>query len=272
MYLLIAGIAVRILSNSYINVFQKILTNRGEFSSVINLYSYLGLTILGLFLSPNINFSPEIIKNTLLIGIFGCLGNYFIIKALSCGELSKVAPINSYKPVVGMFFAYFLLNEIPTYIDLLAILLIILGTFLLSGLKFLYNKAFFYRFLALIFSGTEAVFIKKVIVLTDINTAFFYWAFFGLFFSLILGNKHSYSIKKDNIKYQLVLILMIFLMQYSTNYVFSKMNVANALALFQLSTVLSVFLGIKVFSEGKLIKKVLASVIMLIGSIVLILF
>ncbi len=68
------------------------------------------------------------------------------------------------------------------------------------------------------------------------------------------------------------MILAVALMQYSTNYVFSKMNVSYALALFQLSTILSVFLGVNIFNEGKLLKKLIASIIMLIGAVILILF
>ena len=42
----ILGLLTRIFSNSYLNVFQKILTSKGEKSSVINFYTYLGLTLL----------------------------------------------------------------------------------------------------------------------------------------------------------------------------------------------------------------------------------
>ena len=60
-------------------------------------------------------------------------------------------------------------------------------------------------------------------------------------------------------------------MQYSTNYVFSKMNVAYALALFQLSTILSVFLGVNIFKEKGLARKVIASLIMITGAVIIIL-
>ena len=60
-------------------------------------------------------------------------------------------------------------------------------------------------------------------------------------------------------------------MQYSTNYVFSKINVAHALALFQLSTIISIFLGVNIFKEESLIKKLIASIIMIFGATLLIL-
>ena len=271
---LILGIFARIISNSYLNVFQKILTNNAEKPSVINFYTYLGLSIVGFLISSTeIILTNEITINILIMGFLGALGNYFIIKALSCGELSSLAPINSYKPVVALFFGIILLNEIPNLIEIFAILLIILGTLILSNTKFILSKAYFYRILALIFSGTEAIFIKKVILLSSISTAFFFWAIAGLIFSTIfvLFSKHKLKISQPNIKFQLGLIALVGIMQYSTNFVFSKMNVAYALSLFQLSTILSVFLGFNIFQEKDLIRKIIASIIMICGAIILIL-
>lgn len=61
-------------------------------------------------------------------------------------------------------------------------------------------------------------------------------------------------------------------MQYSTNFVFARMNVSYALALFQLSTLLSVFLGVNIFNEKGLKKKIAGSIIMITGAVILILW
>lgn len=266
------GVLTRIFSNSYLNVFQKFLTNKGEFPSVINFYTYFGLVCIGLIICPHPQFSVEILVNLIIMGLLGALGNYFIIKALSCGELSSLAPINSYKPIIALLLGFFLLHEIPDLFSLIGILLIICGTFVLGSNKTLYNKSTFYRFLALIFSGSEAIFIKKIILLTDVPSSFFFWALASFIFTIIfvIFAKHPIKIKKENLKYQLLLILMVTLMQYSTNYVFSRINVAYALALFQLSTILSVFLGINVFKEDGLIRKLIASIIMISGALFII--
>ena len=270
---LIFGILARIFSNSYLNVFQKLLSQKGEFSSVINFYTYLGLTLIAIIFCYNPIFNPEMLPYIFTMGFLGALGNFFIVKALSCGELSTLAPINSYKPIVALIIGIFLLNEYPDLAESVGILLIILGTFILGNSKILFNKASLYRFIALILLGTEAIFIKKVILLSNVNSAFLYWVITGLafatFFALVA--KHPIKIKKKNIKYQLVLILLVAIMQYTTNYVFSKINVAYALALFQLSTIISVFLGVNIFKEKDLVKKLIASTIMLIGATAIIL-
>ena len=273
MIYVLSGIGARIVSNSYLNVFQKILTNDGNKPSVVNFYTYLGLTILGILLIPFIcvQFSTEIVFNFLCMGILGALGNYFIIKALSVGELSSLAPINSYKPVVALIIAYFYLNEVPSLFAILGILFIIFGTYILNKSISSNKLAIFYRVLALIFSGTEAVFIKKIILLTNIPTSFMLWAVSGLIFSLALVIKSKPDKKLPNIKYLLLLILSVAIMQYSTNFVFSKINVSYALALFQLSTLLSVFLGVNIFKEEDLKRKLIASFIMILGAITIIL-
>lgn len=270
---LVIGIFIRIISNSYLNVFQKFLTNKNEHPSIINFYTYLGLTLLAFIICPNPIFTHEILINFVIMGFLGAIGNYFIIKALSCGELSSVAPINSYKPIVALLLGFFLLNEVPRLEALLGILFIITGTVILAKRNLVYSKATLYRIIALIFSGSEAIFIKKIILLSDIPSSFLYWALASLIFTFIFAiiSKHPIKINKLNIKHQIYLIISVALMQYSTNYVFEKMNVAYALALFQLSTILSVFLGVNIFKEKEFLRKILASIIMLIGATIIIL-
>ena len=129
------------------------------------------------------------------------------------------------------------------------------------------------RFIALFLLGTEAIFIKKVILLSNINSTFLYWVSTGLIFALIFAllSKHPIKVQKQNIPIQLALILAVALMQYTTNYVFSQINVAYALALFQLSSIVSVFLGVNIFEEKGLTKKLIASFIMLLGATIIIL-
>ncbi len=268
------GILIRIVSNSYLNVFQKFLTNYGQKSSVVNFYTYFGLFLISLFFINQISFNFDLFLNFLIMGLLGGLGNYFIIKALSIGELSSLAPINSYKPVVSLIFGIIFLKEIPSLSALFGIFFIILGTYFILGKnKTSINKlAIFYRILALIFSGTEAIFIKRIILMTNVFNSFILWALSGFIFSLVflLLSKNKPIIK--SYKYQILLIIAVAIMQYSTNFVFSKINVSYALAFFQLSTILSVFLGVNIFKEKDLKNKIVGSLIMIFGAICIILY
>ncbi len=275
MLLTITGILARILSNSYLNVFQKILTTKGQKSSVINFYTYLGLSLFCLFFINQIHFNSIILFNTLIMGFLGALGNYFIIKALSEGDLSAIAPINSYKPIIAILVGFIYLHEVPSINALLGILLIIIGTYFVLGQKSngeqISKRAIFYRVLALIFSGTEAIFIKKIILLTGITNTFILWCLFGWLFSSIFVVVSRNKLIIKSIKNQILLILAVGIMQYSTNFVFANMNVSYALAIFQLSTILSVFLGANIFKESNIKKKLIGSTIMAIGAVIIIL-
>ncbi|MEP1953332.1 MAG: EamA family transporter, partial [Algoriphagus sp.] len=67
------------------------------------------------------------------------------------------------------------------------------------------------------------------------------------------------------------LVVCIGTMQLSTNFVFEKMDVGYALSLFQLSILVSVLLGYRVFQEKDIKKKIIGSAIMIAGSVMIIL-
>lgn len=74
-----------------------------------------------------------------------------------------------------------------------------------------------------------------------------------------------------SIKQFLLLVISIGIMQYTTNYTFDHLPVGYALSLFQLSIIVSVLLGHKIFKEQDIRKKLIGSMIMIIGSVLIIL-
>jgi hypothetical protein len=61
--------------------------------------------------------------------------------------------------------------------------------------------------------------------------------------------------------------LLVFVMQYVTLVLLSQMLLAYALALFQLGMVLQVFLGYQFFQEQHIIRRLIACLVMMLGSI-----
>jgi len=129
-----------------------------------------------------------------------------------------------------------------------------------------------------VLTAIEAIFIKKVILYSSTAISFYFWCWFGALFSFLLLFFFRISIRAEmrhihlpHIPLYGYLILCIGTMQYTTNYVFSHMNVGYALALFQLSTLVSIILGYKIFQESNIRKKLVGSVIMIIGSVLIIL-
>ena len=268
------AIIIRILTNSMSNVFQKKLSLEGEKPVVVNFINYLILSIFSIpliFLADipitNINF----IIYALLGGLTGVICNCFMVLALKRGELSVLGPINSYKAIIGLIFGMIILHEFPNIFGLIGIALIILGSyFILETPKAFLKKDIQYRIYALIFSAIEAVFIKKVIILSSITTSFITSSFLGAVFSFIIMSIFSEKdIKIPSKKHLIIYILTAIcfgLMTFTTAYVFKYINVGYALSLFQLSIIINVILGYKLFNEKNLLKKLIGSLIILIGS------
>lgn len=278
--MLLITLFLRILSNPLANVLQKELTKQYS-TFFVNAITYGGLFILMLPFIFNLSLNPQILFYGLLGGLLGALGNAFLIKALSIGDLSVLGPINSYKPVVAMFLGIFILKELPSMFCVLAVLLIILGSYFIFdtieekfSFKLFLRKDIQYRFYALFLTAVEALIIKQIIILSNIKTAFIFWCMFGFIFSVIFlfirKEKISILHKKSNLLF-LFLILLFGLMQITTNYIFNNMNVSYALALFQLSTIINVIFGYKFFKEKHIVRKLIGTIIMIIGATIIIL-
>jgi len=283
------AVLLRIFSNPLGNVFQKQLTTKGDHPLLVNFLTYLLLSVVCIFFAPFITWpqlSGQFWLYSSLGGIAGALGNGFLVKALQKGDLSVLGPINSYKSVVGIIFGIFLLGEIPGLWGILGIVLIIYGSYFVLdtteerfSLALLKKSEIQFRLWAMILTAVEAVFVKKVILASSTTIAFISWCCFGAIFSFVLlfiykpdVIKEARKISYTEISKYVFLIVCIGTMQFTTNYVFKQMDVGYALSLFQLSTIVSVLLGHRIFKEQDIRKKLIGSAIMIIGSIVIILF
>lgn len=274
------AIFIRVAANSLSNVFQKKLAFEGENPVAVNFINYLLLSLLSVPLLFFVDYSAVNLKFLLYAlagGLTGAICNCFMVMALEKGELSVLGPINSYKAVIGLIFGMLILHEMPNMYGIFGIALIISGSyFILESPKALMKKDIQYRIYALIFSAIEAVFIKKVIILSSITASFITSSFLGAIFSFIIMNIFSSSKLKLPVKRHLIMYVLTALcfglMTFTTAYVFKYMNVGYALSLFQLSIIINVILGYKLFNEKNLLKKLFGSLIILIGSATILIF
>lgn len=282
------AVLLRILSNSAGNVFQKQLTTKTNHPLIVNFITYLMLTVACIFIGFFIDWQAltgQFWFYSILGGMVGALGNGFLVKALQKGDLSVLGPINAYKSVIGIIFGIFLLGEIPNIWGILGIVLIIYGSyFVLDTTAERFSLALFrkneiqFRIWAMVLTAIEAVFVKKVILASSTTIAFISWCGFGAVFSFFLLFIYQLDIKTEigkinnsDFRKYLGLIVCMGTMQFSTNYVFDHMQVGYALSFFQLSIIVSVILGYRVFREVDIRKKLIGSMIMVAGSILIIL-
>ena len=282
------AVLLRIFSNPFANVFQKQLTTKGYHPLLVNFLTYLFLSIVCVFFAVGIRWQDlpaQFWLYSVLGGIAGGVGNGFLVKAIKAGELSVLGPINSYKSVVGIIIGFFLLGEVPNVWGLLGIATIIYGSYVVLDTtedKFswalLRRKEIQYRIWAMILTGIEAVFVKKVILASSTLASFISWCWFGTLFSLLFLfierknlNRPSKQISRKEVTKFLYLVICIGTMQYTTTYTLEHIPVGYALSLFQLSAIVSVWLGYQFFKEQEIRKKLIGSAIMIIGSIIIIL-
>ncbi len=284
----IIAVALRVLSNPLANVYQKQLTSKGLHPLMVNFITYFLLSLFCVILAsftgiPNLG--KDFWIYSILVGVFGAVGNGFLVKALQMGDLSVLGPINSYKSVVGIIVGVFLLSEIPSIWGVLGIALIIYGSyFVLDTTEERFSWKLFkrpeiqFRLWAMILTAIEAVFIKRVILASSTTMAFISWCVFGAFFSFLTLFFYRVGIQAElkktcrrvYLNKFILLIACVGTMQFTTNYVFEHMPVGYALSLFQLSIIVSVIFGYHFFKEKDIRKKIIGSLIMIVGSVLII--
>ncbi|MEK0423361.1 MAG: hypothetical protein RLZ95_1271 [Bacteroidota bacterium] len=285
MILLIIAIVIRIIVNPISNVFQKQLT-LVQHPLFVNLVSYAILSFVSLFLLLDFPFRSISIYfwiYSIIGGICGALGNGFIVKALEQGQLSVLGPINAYKSLVGVIFAFLIIGELPNAWGFLGIACIIIGSYFVldnENGRFSWNifkqKSIQFRLAALVLTGIQAVFDKRVIQEAGLIYAFAGWCIFGLLFSLplFLTTQCSFRAQWKEVSKPVMLkyfglLISIALMVVTTNYAFAHMKVGTALALFQISILMSVLFGHHFFQESGVVKKIVGSTIMIVGSVLI---
>lgn len=286
------AIGIRILVNPLSNVFQKYLTQR-QANPLFIISSTYGILSLGclvyLLLFPPAPLPPSFWYNSVIFNGLGVAGNYFLVKSLQRGDLSVLGPVNAYKALVSLVFGLFLLGEIPNPWGIAGMLLIVLGSYFVlsqtSGSQrfswsIFKNPDVRYRFLALFLSAIDALFLKKIILATDAHLAFVSWCMGGFLFSAIAllftqksrNLRNQWVVVKEYRWHFLALGLSAGLMQLSTNYAFEGIQVSYALALFQISALVSVFFGFHFFQETHLWRKLAGAAVMVAGAVLIILF
>ena len=185
----IFAVIIRIFSNSFANTLQK---------ELVKDYSSRFVTFVAYFLLSLFCLCPAMFVNWLEYGlVFWCyvvianllctLSTICLVKALQTGELSILSSINSYKCVVGLLGAIVLLHEFPNIFGFLGLILIVFGSWFVfettkEGFSFtlLKRRDVILRILAMILAGIEAVFLKKIILMSSFEISFILWCF-GLF-------------------------------------------------------------------------------------------
>ncbi|MDH5358110.1 MAG: DMT family transporter [Gammaproteobacteria bacterium] len=280
----------RLLFASFSTVFQKKLTHAGLHPFFIVMTSYLVLSIICLPLLWA--FNPFDLSLTFWINIFfaallDMAGTLFLVMSLSKTDLSVFGPLNAYKVVISMLLAMIFIGEIPSLQGFTGVGIIVLGSYFLFPpsthvdrsrlLHLLSERGVQYRFLSIVLFSIGTLPLKNAVVAGDPLATTVFWCLIGFPLAVIANTcflkdnfSKDFEKSKDHVYRFLYLGSLIFLMQYMTMIVFSQLLIAYSLALFQLSMVLQVFLGYRIFNEKHIIRRFSACLVMATGSLLVV--
>lgn len=278
-------IATRIVANPVSNVFQKKLADGGAHPVFVIAATHALLTAAMLPLAAGAFVAaPGFWLDIELCALLAVAGNVLLVYALRRTDLSILGPINAYKAVVSLALAAVLLGEIPSVTGLAGVLLIVAGSaFVVDGgpgnafTRFFRDRGVQLRFAALAFSATEAVFLKRAVLRASPEAAFVWWSILGLPVAAAAAAivrrgtaaQEPAGFRKGWRTYAW-LALATGLMQSTTLLTFGRMQVGYSLALFQLSSLISVFFGHRYFAEPHLGRRLAASGVMAAGAVLIV--
>jgi drug/metabolite transporter (DMT)-like permease len=278
------------VANPLSNVFQKQLAQRSAAPLLIIAATHGLLTVLALPLLAGMPLGALGVAfwgNMLTAVVLAVAGYVFLWYALRSTDLSVLAPINAYKAVLGLLLGVVLIGEVPTLFGLIGVALIVAGSYFVidraSGQahgsafrQFTREPGVQLRFAALACSATESVFLKRALLLSSPITAFLIWTVFcfalAAITAVILRNGVVAEVTRFRSEWRTLLWLTVTtgLMQLTTLVTLGKLQVGYSLALFQLSTLISVYLGHRYFQERNIRRRLLGSLVMVTGAILIV--
>ena len=289
--LTLLAVAARILANPISNVFQKQLAERSAHPLFIVAATHGLLTALALpFLvrTPLATLGGAFWTNMVISAALAVVGNMMLVYALRSSDLSVLGPINAYKAVLGLMLGVVLIGEIPTVFGTLGVALIVAGSFFVidrapgqahgSAIRqFVSEFGVQMRLGALVCSATEAVFLKRALLLSSPLTTFLLWAILGfpmaaLAAGMLLRGGVTAETARLGREWRRYLWLTVStgVMQLTTLLTFGALQVGYSLALFQLSTLVTVYLGHRYFRERDIGRRLLGAVIMVAGAMLIV--
>ena len=264
----------------------KRVLNKEHTTEAITLINILGLLILLPFIFRiNFNQEPFILLLILLRTFIFLTGDLLFYKALRHSDLSIVTPFYNLSPIFLIFLSFFVLGEVLTFVEFGGIMLLVLGSFLLKNeststkdhQKFVKSKYFYYVIGALFLwslSATTSKYVSSYINSLDLLffTMMFASAILLLYHSLnydgILGIYDGFKKNKSALLLSSVCYL-VFAGLYYTAMTLPGTKISLIIPLLRFSVFLDILIGGSFFHEQDILKKVSASAVMLLGTIII---
>ena len=224
-----------------------------------------------------------------IASVFSTITSLLIFKVIKHESISEVAPILAILPLVVSLFAYLILGETLSLFQTSGLILMVGGILILEFSNYKYSNGIFrkgrkkyilYIILSLILGAIGAIFDKALLSNFNVNPLAYLaliQLFIGINYIFFIGIKPKLfpSFKSDLSRYWLIIILIALSVVFHRYLYLSAIKIAASVglvvAVFKLSALFNVFVGRKFFAETDILKKVLATFVVLAGLFMLIL-
>ncbi len=282
------------LTSAFLSAFaaitqKKVLFNLGalEFSFLLSLVNLLFSIPFFFFIDyatiNTFNLSILFIKSIIGVGAFFC-----VMLSLKNLEISNALPLLALTPGFVAIFAFILLGESLKMIEVLGLLFLIAGTFILESKNFkelffpfsVFLKSKYHRFiiLALLLFTASSILDKLLLIklnLSPISLTAFQHIYFAILFSILYIFFRSkevaapVSIKKNNLGWIVLISILTIGYRYTQIVAVSLASVALVLAIKRTSVFWATVIGGKLFNDKDLLKRSLAAILIVIGAILI---
>lgn len=268
---------------------KKVLFNLGalEFSFLLSLVNLLFSIPFFFFIDYDtintLNLSILFAKSIIGVGAFLC-----VMISLKNLEISNALPLLALTPGFVAVFAFIFLGESLKMIEVIGLIFLIAGTFILENKNFkelffpfsIFLKSKYHRFiiLALLLFTASSILDKLLLVklnLSPISLTAFQHIYFALLFSILyifFRSKEEAApvgIRKNNLGWIAFISTLTIGYRYTQIVAVSLASVALVLAIKRTSVFWATVIGGKLFNDEDLLKRSLAAILILIGAILI---
>ena len=218
----------------------------------------------------------------------GAVSFLFVMLSIKNMEISRALPLLALTPGLVAFFAFIFLNDNLTAIQIGGMFLLLLGTYVLEiknrknflepFMIFIKSKAHHYVAIALLLFTITAITDRALLSKYRFSPEPYFLIqqlFYLISFSIILifskkGNYNINILKNVNIiKWLLLIAILTVLYRYTEILAIKIAPVALVLSVKRISIFFAVIIGGKLFKEKELIKKIIASALIIGGSLLI---
>lgn len=282
------------LTSAFLSAFaaiiqKKVLFNLGalEFSFLLSLVNLLFSIPFFFFIDyttiNTLNLSILFAKSIIGVGAFFC-----VMISLKNLEISNALPLLALTPGFVAIFAFILLGESLKMVEVLGLIFLIAGTFILESKNFkelffpfsVFLKSKYHRFiiLALLLFTASSILDKLLLIklnLSPISLTAFQHIYFAIMFSILyifFRNKEEAApvgIKKNNFGWIALISILTIGYRYTQMVAVSLASVALVLAIKRTSVFWATVIGGKLFNDKDLLKRSFAAILIVIGAILI---